>query len=118
MAECISTGRLLGGSEVLPVLPENPLQWVEVIRHGISSASLVLVDALRRSLEVAQQIAAMAVIVEAKDSGPRASIGISTSCRSSKPRCVCSCPTNFFTTFENHGGNLGVMLYFQQPAAP
>ncbi|MDD5374355.1 antitoxin Xre/MbcA/ParS toxin-binding domain-containing protein [Acidithiobacillus sp.] len=41
MAECISTGRLLGGSEVLPVLPENPLQWVEVIRHGISSASLV-----------------------------------------------------------------------------
>ncbi|MDA8115677.1 type II RES/Xre toxin-antitoxin system antitoxin [Acidithiobacillus sp.] len=41
MAECISTGRLLGGREVLPVLPENPLQWVEVIRHGISSASLV-----------------------------------------------------------------------------
>ncbi|MBU2720898.1 class I SAM-dependent methyltransferase, partial [Acidithiobacillus ferridurans] len=22
--------------------------------------------------------------------------------------------TNFFTTFENHGGNLGVMLYFQR----
>jgi len=22
--------------------------------------------------------------------------------------------TNFFTAFENHGGNLGVMLYFQR----
>ena len=41
MTECISTGRLLGCSEVLSVLPENPLQWVDVIRHGISSASLV-----------------------------------------------------------------------------
>ncbi|MFA7496521.1 MAG: antitoxin Xre/MbcA/ParS toxin-binding domain-containing protein [Acidithiobacillus sp.] len=41
MAECISTGQLLGGREVLPILPENSLQWVEVIRHGISSAALV-----------------------------------------------------------------------------
>ncbi|MDD2750655.1 MAG: DUF2384 domain-containing protein [Acidithiobacillus sp.] len=41
MTECISIGQLLGGNEVLLVLPENPLQWVDVIRHGISSASLV-----------------------------------------------------------------------------
>ncbi|MBU2753021.1 DUF2384 domain-containing protein [Acidithiobacillus thiooxidans] len=41
MTECISIGQLLGGNEVLLVLPESPLQWVDVIRHGISSASLV-----------------------------------------------------------------------------
>ncbi|MDA8152665.1 MAG: DUF2384 domain-containing protein [Acidithiobacillus sp.] len=51
MAECISTGRLLGGREVLPVSPDNPLQWVEVIRHGISSASL---DSLSGALHLSQ----------------------------------------------------------------
>ncbi len=59
---------------------------------GQGVEALLLVDALRRSLEAAQQIAAMAVIVDAKDERAESFYRHSTSSRSSKPRCVCSCP--------------------------
>jgi putative toxin-antitoxin system antitoxin component (TIGR02293 family) len=51
MAECLSTSSLLGGREVLPVLPDSPLQWVQVIRQGISSSS---VDSLSAALRISQ----------------------------------------------------------------
>jgi len=52
---------------------------------GQGVGEFLLVDALRRRLEAAQQIAAMAVIVDRRTNAPKASIGISTSSRSSKP---------------------------------
>jgi putative toxin-antitoxin system antitoxin component (TIGR02293 family) len=51
MAECLSTSSLLGGCKVLPVLPDSPLQWVQVIRQGISSSS---VDSLSAALRISQ----------------------------------------------------------------
>lgn len=75
-------------------LPVTLLGRLAVARSvgGRGVGEVLLVDALRRSLEAAQQIAAMAVIVELRMNGLRASIGISASSRSRRLRCVCSCP--------------------------
>ena len=42
---------LLGGKQVLPHPPKTSLEWVEVIRKGISSAAL---EALAKSVEITQ----------------------------------------------------------------
>jgi putative toxin-antitoxin system antitoxin component (TIGR02293 family) len=47
----LSTESLLGGPQVLPTRPHSPLQWVEVIRQGISS---VAVDSLATTLHITQ----------------------------------------------------------------
>ena len=51
MTGSFSTGILLGGPDVLATSPSSPLQWVQVIRHGIPSSS---VDSLSASLRISQ----------------------------------------------------------------
>lgn len=48
MTECVSTYALLGNLDDLSVPPNNPLQWVQVIRHGISSASIDVLSSVLR----------------------------------------------------------------------
>lgn len=40
MAECIAIDKLLGSLDDFTAAPSNPLQWVQVIRHGIPSSSI------------------------------------------------------------------------------
>jgi putative toxin-antitoxin system antitoxin component (TIGR02293 family) len=47
----LSVESLLGGGSVLHAKPRTPLDWVSIIRRGISSAA---VDALTKSLHVTQ----------------------------------------------------------------
>jgi putative toxin-antitoxin system antitoxin component (TIGR02293 family) len=49
---------LLGGRKVLPVKPRTPLDWVSVIRQGLSSAA---VDSLAKTLRVTQSELALAL---------------------------------------------------------
>jgi putative toxin-antitoxin system antitoxin component (TIGR02293 family) len=49
---------LLGGDRVLHVNPRTPLDWVSVIRNGISSAA---VDSLAKALHVTQSELAVAL---------------------------------------------------------
>lgn len=51
VASYISVDNLLGGKRVLPVTPLSPLDWVSVIRRGISSAA---VDSLTKFTRLSQ----------------------------------------------------------------
>lgn len=57
-ADTLSVESLLGGRNVLHVKPRTALDWVSIIRRGISSAAI---DALTRSLRVTQTELAAAV---------------------------------------------------------
>lgn len=54
----LSVEALLGGKRVLQVKPRTPLDWVSVIRQGISSAA---VDALAKTIHVTQSELAVAL---------------------------------------------------------
>lgn len=47
----ISVDNLLGGKRVLPVTPLSPLDWVSIIRRGISSSA---VDSLTKFTHISQ----------------------------------------------------------------
>ncbi len=51
MTSYISVDNLLGGKRVLPVTPQSPLDWVSVIRRGISSTA---VDSLTKFTRLSQ----------------------------------------------------------------
>ncbi|BBO19644.1 MAG: hypothetical protein AMXMBFR31_02540 [Candidatus Desulfobacillus denitrificans] len=57
-ADTLSVESLLGGRNVLHVKPRTALDWVSIIRRGISSAAI---DALTRTLRVTQTELAAAV---------------------------------------------------------
>jgi uncharacterized protein (DUF2384 family) len=47
----ISANSLLGGRAVLPRAPRSGLDWVEIVRHGISSQAL---DSMLRPIDLSQ----------------------------------------------------------------
>lgn len=55
-----SADRLLGGRKVLHRQPRTPLEWVDVIRQGISSAT---VDVLAKTLHLSQNELASALAI-------------------------------------------------------
>ncbi|MEZ2354994.1 antitoxin Xre-like helix-turn-helix domain-containing protein [Caballeronia sp. RCC_10] len=54
----ISADSLLGGRSVLPRAPRSGLDWVEIVRHGISSQAL---DSMLRSIDLSQSELAQAL---------------------------------------------------------
>ncbi|MEZ2354269.1 antitoxin Xre-like helix-turn-helix domain-containing protein [Caballeronia sp. RCC_10] len=54
----ISADSLLGGRSVLPYAPRSGLDWVEIVRHGISSQAL---DSMLRSIDLSQSELAQAL---------------------------------------------------------
>ncbi|WP_178392247.1 antitoxin Xre-like helix-turn-helix domain-containing protein [Burkholderia sp. SRS-W-2-2016] len=56
--EKISADSLLGGRSVLPHPPRSGLEWVDVVRHGISSQAL---DAMLKSIGLSQAELAQAL---------------------------------------------------------
>lgn len=82
----------------LPRYPQLPVTLlgrlaVDQSMKGRGMGEFLLMDALRRSLEAAASIAAMAVLVDAKDAAAEAFSAISVSCRcNSGPHVyVCFC---------------------------
>ncbi len=49
MTGCVSTDRLLGSFDAFSTMPSSPLQWVQVIRHGIPASSI---DPLSAALRI------------------------------------------------------------------
>ena len=56
--EMVSADALLGGRAVLPQAPRSGLEWVDVVRHGISSQAL---DAMLKSIDLSQAELAQAL---------------------------------------------------------
>jgi len=54
----VSADSLLGGRTVFPRVPRSGLEWVDVVRHGISSQAL---DAMLRSIGLSQAELAQAL---------------------------------------------------------
>jgi len=54
----VSADSLLGGRSVFPRAPRSGLEWVDVVRHGISSQAL---DAMLRSIGLSQAELAQAL---------------------------------------------------------
>jgi putative toxin-antitoxin system antitoxin component (TIGR02293 family) len=77
----LSVEALLGGKRVLHAKPRTPLDWVSVIRHGISSAA---VDALARTLHVTQSELAAALGIPERTLARRKKQGMLNSEESTK----------------------------------
>ncbi|GAB5101347.1 type II RES/Xre toxin-antitoxin system antitoxin [Caballeronia sp. HLA56] len=58
VTENISADSLLGGRSVLPHAPRSGLDWVDVVRHGISSQAL---DSILKSIGISQSELAQAL---------------------------------------------------------
>ena len=54
----ISADSLLGGRAVLPRAPRSGLEWVDIVRHGISSQAL---DSMLKSISLSQSELAQAL---------------------------------------------------------
>lgn len=78
---CLSVEALLGGKCVLPARPRTPLDWVSVIRQGISSAA---VDSLARTIRVTQSELAVALGIPERTLARRKKEGILNSEESAK----------------------------------
>jgi putative toxin-antitoxin system antitoxin component (TIGR02293 family) len=77
----LSVEALLGGKRVLQSRPRTSLDWVSVIRHGISSAA---VDALARTLHVTQSELAAALGIPERTLARRKKQGMLNSEESTK----------------------------------
>jgi putative toxin-antitoxin system antitoxin component (TIGR02293 family) len=58
VVEKISADSLLGGRSVLPQAPRSGLEWVEIVRHGLSSQAL---DSILKSIGISQSELAQAL---------------------------------------------------------
>ena len=77
----LSVEALLGGKRVLQAKPRTPLDWVSVIRHGISSAA---VDSLAKTLHVTQSELAAALGIPERTLARRKKEGMLNSEESTK----------------------------------
>jgi putative toxin-antitoxin system antitoxin component (TIGR02293 family) len=77
----LSVEALLGGKRVLQAKPRTPLDWVSVIRHGISSAA---VDSLAKTLHVTQSELAAALGIPVRTLARRKKEGMLNSEESTK----------------------------------
>jgi len=77
----LSVEALLGGKRVLQAKPRTPLDWVSVIRHGISSAA---VDSLAKTIHVTQSELAAALGIPERTLARRKKEGILNSEESTK----------------------------------
>lgn len=77
----LSVESLLGGRGVLRARPHSPLDWVSVIRRGISSAA---VDSLTQSIRVTQSELATALGIPERTLARRKKEGVFNSEESSK----------------------------------
>lgn len=77
----LSVEALLGGKRALPARPRTPLDWVSVIRQGISSAA---VDSLARTIRVTQSELAVALGIPERTLARRKKEGILNSEESAK----------------------------------
>jgi putative toxin-antitoxin system antitoxin component (TIGR02293 family) len=77
----LSVEALLGGKRVLQAKPRTPLDWVSVIRHGISSAA---VDSLASTLHVTQSELAAALRIPERTLARRKKQGMLNSEESTK----------------------------------
>jgi len=85
-----------GLAKKLPRYPQLPVTLlgrlgVDQSQKGKGLGEFLLMDALHRRLEAATEIAAMAVIVDAKDAVAAAATNttVSSACSSSRPVCSC-----------------------------
>jgi putative toxin-antitoxin system antitoxin component (TIGR02293 family) len=77
----LSVESLLGGKRVLQARPRTPLDWVSVIRHGISSAA---VDSLAKTLRVTHSELAAALGIPERTLARRKKEGMLNSEESAK----------------------------------
>ena len=77
----LSVEALLGGKRVLQAKPRTPLDWVSVIRHGISSAA---VDSLAKTIHVTQSELAVALGIPERTLARRKKEGMLNSEESTK----------------------------------
>ena len=77
----LSVESLLGGRRVLQARPRSPLDWVSVIRRGISSAA---VDSLTKSIRVTQSELATALGIPERTLARRKKEGVLNSEESAK----------------------------------
>ena len=77
----LSVESLLGGRGVLQARPRSPLDWVSVIRRGISSAA---VDSLTKSIRVTQSELATALGIPERTLARRKKEGVFNSEESAK----------------------------------
>lgn len=77
----LSVESLLGGKRVLPVKPRTPLDWVSVIRQGISSAA---VDSLAKTIHVTHAELAVALGIPERTLARRKKEGMLNSEESAK----------------------------------
>ena len=77
----LSVEALLGGKRVLQAKPRTPLDWVSVIRHGISSAA---VDSLAKTIHVTQSELAAALGIPERTLARRKKEGMLNSEESTK----------------------------------
>lgn len=76
-----SVDRLLGGRKVLHSQPRTPLDWVGLIRHGISSTAI---DALSKALRLTQGELAVALAIPERTLARRKKEGTLSSEESAK----------------------------------
>lgn len=81
VAANISTGTLLGGVAVLSQLPGSALEWVNMIRRGISSGA---VDSMLKSIGLSQAELASALAIPERTLARRKREGILSSEESAK----------------------------------
>ncbi|TVT70331.1 MAG: DUF2384 domain-containing protein [Denitromonas halophila] len=79
--EPLSVDRLLGGRKVLHSQPRTPLDWVGLIRHGISSTAI---DALSKTLRLTQSELAAALAIPERTLARRKKEGTLSSEESAK----------------------------------
>jgi putative toxin-antitoxin system antitoxin component (TIGR02293 family) len=77
----LSVRALLGGGSVLPIEPDSSVEWVAVIRRGISSAA---VDSLATSIHVTRSELAAALGISGRTLARRKREGILNSEESAK----------------------------------
>jgi len=81
MTSTLSAESLLGGRRVLPTRPRTPLQWVTLIRQGISAAA---VDSLAQSMRITQSELAAALGIPDRTLARRKHEGVLNSEESAK----------------------------------
>jgi len=81
MTSTLTAESLLGGRRVLPTRPRTPLQWVTLIRQGISAAA---VDSLAQSMRITQSELAAALGIPDRTLARRKHEGVLNSEESAK----------------------------------
>lgn len=81
MAHALTVESLLGGKRTLSSRPRTPLQWIDILRQGISSAA---VDTLAKTLSLTQSELAAALSIPERTLARRKKEGLFNSEESAK----------------------------------